>query len=113
MKFLETNFKGMFDNYEHKNLYRSKAYKDIISENSWDYLRMGQKVYRKIKNEGPISPRKIEQDLKILRAKLKRLPMPGIVIQTTHKNPKGVSLRMPRKEEVLQIIKSQSGSLAS
>jgi hypothetical protein len=114
MEFLETNFRTMFDDgYDLKNLYRSKAYKDIIYENTWDSLRLGQKVYLKIKNEGPISPRKIQQDLNISRATLKSLPHPGFVIQTTCKKPKGVSLRVPREEEARQIVKAMRDSRAS
>jgi hypothetical protein len=115
MKFLETNFKTMFGDsesgYEYylENLYRSKAYKDIIYENTWDSLRLGQKVYRKIRNEGPISPRKIQQDLNLSRTALSMLPLPGIVIQTTRKKPKSVSLRTPQKEEALQIQRSSLG----
>jgi hypothetical protein len=108
MEFLEANFKDEFGDHQYNReyLYRSKAYKEIIYENTWDSLRLGQKVYLKIKNEGPISPRKIQQDLNISRVTLSRLPRPGFVIQTTCKKPKGVSLRVPSEEEARLIAKS-------
>lgn len=56
---------------------------------------------------------KIQRDLNISKITLSRLPLPGIVIQTRHKKPKGVSLRMPLDEEVRQIIKSMRENRAS
>ncbi len=67
---------------------RSQALKETAWENTWAWLRMGQKVWRFIEKNGPTSPREIQQRFKITAEELEHLPCPTAAAFMNTKRPK-------------------------
>jgi len=67
---------------------KSQAFKETTYENTWEWLRMGQKVWRFIEKNGPTSPREIQQRFKITAAEVEHLPCPTAAAFMNTKRPR-------------------------
>jgi len=95
LKDLEKEKTGFFFNKnwnEYKRQLERFKKNKIVTESgllykpAWDSLKLGQRVYDMVKDRGQVSPRTIQQRLRISkRETLDRLPLPGGIVKRKRK----------------------------